>query len=74
VSASAQNGRRGKAGVAQPAAAKPVPEIGIPVIDPLVIARCGGCHKQDEKGNLTRISWERTNPKAGRKRSSAWCG
>ncbi len=35
---------------------------GIPVTDPLVIARCSGCHKQDDKGNLTRISWERTTP------------
>ena len=35
---------------------------GIPVTDPLVIAKCSGCHKQDDKGNLTRISWERTTP------------
>jgi quinohemoprotein amine dehydrogenase len=38
------------------------PTEGIPVSDPLVIAKCGGCHKKDEKGNLTRISWERTTP------------
>ena len=37
-------------------------EEGIPVTDPLVIAKCSGCHKKDEKGNLTRISWERTTP------------
>ncbi len=42
--------------------AKPVMEEGIPVTDPLVIAKCSGCHKKDEKGNLTRISWERTTP------------
>jgi len=35
---------------------------GIPVTDPLVIAKCSGCHRQDSKGNLTRISWERTTP------------
>jgi quinohemoprotein amine dehydrogenase len=35
---------------------------GIPVADPLVIARCSGCHKKDDKGNLTRISWIRTTP------------
>jgi quinohemoprotein amine dehydrogenase len=38
------------------------PEPGIPVTDPLVIAKCSGCHHQDDKGNLTRISWERTTP------------
>jgi len=37
-------------------------EDGIPVADPLVVAKCGGCHKKDEKGNLSRISWERTTP------------
>src|SRR5208282_4484211 len=41
---------------------KPVVEEGIPVTDPLVIAKCSGCHKKDEKGNLSRISWERTTP------------
>ncbi len=57
----AQRGRgRGAAGAAD--AAKPVVEEGIPVTDPLVIAKCSGCHKKDEKGNLTRISWERTTP------------
>jgi quinohemoprotein amine dehydrogenase len=35
---------------------------GIPVADPLVIAKCSGCHRKDEKGNLSRISWERTTP------------
>jgi quinohemoprotein amine dehydrogenase len=28
----------------------------------LVIAKCSGCHKKDDKGNLSRISWERTTP------------
>jgi quinohemoprotein amine dehydrogenase len=37
-------------------------EPGIPVTDPLVIAKCGGCHTKDAKGNLSRISWERSTP------------
>lgn len=56
----AQGGRgRGGNGSAEPKAAV---EEGIPVTDPLVIAKCSGCHRKDEKGNLTRISWERTTP------------
>jgi quinohemoprotein amine dehydrogenase len=37
-------------------------EPGIPVTDPLVISKCGGCHVKDDKGNLSRISWERSTP------------
>jgi quinohemoprotein amine dehydrogenase len=37
-------------------------EEGIPVNDPLVIAKCGSCHTRDERGNMQRISWERTTP------------
>lgn len=37
-------------------------EPGIPVTDPLVIAKCGTCHPQDERGNMERLSWERTTP------------
>ena len=51
---------RGQAAPAQEA--KPAPEEGIPVTDPLVIAKCGTCHTKDDKGNLSRISWERTTP------------
>lgn len=40
----------------------PPAEDGIPVTDATVIAKCSGCHKKDDKGNLTRISWVRTNP------------
>ncbi len=57
--ASAQ-GRRGGGGAAAAPAEKP--EDGIPVTDPLVISRCGTCHQKDDKGNLSRISWERTTP------------
>ena len=27
-----------------------------------MISRYGTCHQKDEKGNLSRISWERTTP------------
>ncbi len=37
-------------------------EEGIPVNDPLVIAKCGTCHTRDPQGNMQRISWERTTP------------
>ena len=39
-------------------------EEGIPVTDPLVIAKCGTCHTRDEHGNMERISWERATPEA----------
>src|ERR1700678_4358371 len=52
----AQRGGRG------PAAGPTVPEEGIPVTDALVISKCSGCHAKDDKGNLSRISWERTTP------------
>src|SRR5256885_6332956 len=41
---------------------KPTPEEGIPVTDPLIISKCSACHTKDAKGNLSRISWERTTP------------
>ncbi|HVN06328.1 MAG TPA: quinohemoprotein amine dehydrogenase subunit alpha [Bryobacteraceae bacterium] len=37
-------------------------EPGIPVTDPLVIAKCGGCHTRDKDGNMLRLSWERATP------------
>jgi len=37
-------------------------EEGIPVTDPLVIAKCSSCHPRDERGIMQRISWERTTP------------
>lgn len=43
------------------AAATPAEE-GIPVKDSLVIEKCGTCHKKDEKGNLSRISYVRATP------------
>lgn len=47
--------------LAQPATPASAEE-GFPVTSKLVIAKCGGCHGQDAKGNLSRISWERTTP------------
>jgi quinohemoprotein amine dehydrogenase len=52
-------GRRG-GGVAPPPSEKP-PE-GNPVTNQLVIEKCGTCHTKDDKGNLSRISWERSTP------------
>ena len=40
----------------------PETEPGIPVTDSLTVQRCVGCHKPDEKQDLTRISWVRTTP------------
>jgi quinohemoprotein amine dehydrogenase len=37
-------------------------EEGIPVTDALVIAKCANCHARDDRGNMQRISWERTTP------------
>jgi quinohemoprotein amine dehydrogenase len=47
---------------AQESAVPKESEDGIPVQDPVVIRNCSGCHQKDEKGNLSRISWERTTP------------
>lgn len=35
---------------------------GFPVTDPLVQQKCGSCHVQDAKGNMSRISYIRTTP------------
>jgi quinohemoprotein amine dehydrogenase len=35
---------------------------GIPVMSDLVKRKCGTCHKADEKGRLSRISYRRTTP------------
>ena len=44
------------------AKAKELAEEGIPVTNQLVVDRCVSCHKKDEKGRMTRISFERTTP------------
>ncbi len=43
-------------------AVPPETEPGIPVTDAVTTAKCSTCHKADDKGNLTRISWIRTTP------------
>jgi quinohemoprotein amine dehydrogenase len=58
VPLNAQRGGRGNG--APPVEEKP--EEGIPVTNALVIQKCGVCHTKDEKGNLSRISWERATP------------
>lgn len=35
---------------------------GIPVTSALVRQKCAGCHRADDKGRLTRISYRRTTP------------
>jgi quinohemoprotein amine dehydrogenase len=52
-------GRGGNAGAPAPNVET---EEGIPVTSPLVISKCGTCHAKDDKGNLSRISFERSTP------------
>jgi quinohemoprotein amine dehydrogenase len=35
---------------------------GIPITDPTVQKACGTCHKPDDKGQMSRISFQRTTP------------
>ena len=35
---------------------------GIPIDDPLVIRKCGGCHQRDANGMMGRLSYIRTSP------------
>jgi quinohemoprotein amine dehydrogenase len=35
---------------------------GIPIDDQLTISKCGGCHRRDASGVMTRISYIRTTP------------
>jgi len=39
-------------------------EPGIPVTNPIVLAKCAGCHPVDAHGNMQRLSWERATPEA----------
>lgn len=47
---------------AAPEKPKEALEEGIPVTNQLVIDKCSSCHKRDEKGQMTRISYERLTP------------
>jgi quinohemoprotein amine dehydrogenase len=47
----------------QPSAAPTAkPEEGIPVTDETVRKACGSCHRPDDKGQMTRISFQRNTP------------
>jgi quinohemoprotein amine dehydrogenase len=47
----------------QPTAAPTAkPEDGIPITDATVQKACGSCHRPDEKGQLSRISFQRNTP------------
>src|SRR5262245_9101499 len=54
-------GRRG-GGPPAPATPDARGEDGIPVESELVRARCGSCHRADEKNVMTRISFRRATP------------
>ena len=47
---------------AQAPAVKDKPEVGIPVTDQTVVKACAGCHKPDDKQQLSRISFRRNTP------------
>jgi quinohemoprotein amine dehydrogenase len=48
---------------AQPPAPKPAEsDEGIPITNQTVKSVCGACHKTDEKGRMSRISYRRTTP------------
>jgi quinohemoprotein amine dehydrogenase len=44
------------------AAQEPQSDVGVPVTDETTKATCSGCHKVDDKGRMTRISYIRTTP------------
>src|SRR5436190_2192354 len=45
-----------------PAAAEPAQNDGIPVQNDVVRLRCGSCHRSDDKGRMSRISYRRATP------------
>jgi quinohemoprotein amine dehydrogenase len=50
------------AGVAESAAQAKAPTQGIPIDHKLTIEKCGGCHRRDKDGMMSRISYIRTTP------------
>ena len=47
----------------QPTAAPTAkPEEGIPISDATVLKACGSCHRPDDKGQMSRISFQRNTP------------
>ncbi len=51
-----------RAASTQPAAPAAKLEDGIPIADQTVRKACGSCHQPDEKGQLSRISFQRNTP------------
>src|SRR6267378_1308168 len=47
---------------AEGSAQSAAPNDGIPVQNDVVRARCGSCHKSDDKGRMSRISYRRASP------------
>ena len=47
---------------AQEAGKPAAQDVGIPVTNDVVKAKCGGCHKSDDKGRMSRISYRRATP------------
>src|SRR6478672_7948778 len=47
---------------AQDAGKPQAQDAGIPVTSDVVKAKCGGCHKSDDKGRMSRISYRRATP------------
>jgi len=53
----------GQQPAAPPASAPtPPPEIGIPITNKTVQSACGSCHRSDDKGQMSRISFQRNTP------------
>ena len=46
----------------QSPAPTPKPEEGIPITDQTVQKACGSCHRPDDKGQMSRISFQRNTP------------
>jgi len=44
------------------ATATPPADEGIPVVSELVRAKCGSCHRSDDKMRMSRISYRRATP------------
>ena len=59
----------------QPTAAPTAkPEEGIPITDATVQKACGSCHRPDDKGQMSRISFQRNTPEGWQTIDSAHGG
>ena len=50
------------AGAQEAPSSAPLPDGGVPVTSDLVRRVCGTCHRADEQGRMSRISYQRTTP------------